>query len=247
MWGDPHIRTFDGTRADYYSPGEYWIVKTDVIWIQARYLPTKFTNGLAVTKMLAVGGPLLKGSKLIIAPTYTTWNGRRVLTGFPSHFDRHKLVHVDYDDQGALVDSALDATKKHVVRAGIFDGTPEGITIQVNRWLQTPGSEYINVRIRMHPRPGQDGHCGNFNGNPIDDDRLQVRKRIGKTGVAQPELLFWAKTPTTTVGRPDINDCEMATLHAAEAECKATFGGKSPKFSCLLDYCFAGKEVALNR
>merc|ERR1712241_1083166 len=59
-WGDPHIRTFDGMRADYYSSGEYYIVKSPFISIQGRYLPTKYTNGLAVTKMIAIGGPLLK-------------------------------------------------------------------------------------------------------------------------------------------------------------------------------------------
>merc|ERR1712008_100404 len=53
---------------DYYSSGEYYIVRSGIISIQGRYLPTKFTNGLAVTKMVAIGGPLLKGNKLIIGP-----------------------------------------------------------------------------------------------------------------------------------------------------------------------------------
>jgi len=38
LWGDPHIRTFDHIRSDYYSPGEFWVVKSKYVWIQARYL-----------------------------------------------------------------------------------------------------------------------------------------------------------------------------------------------------------------
>merc|ERR1711994_755964 len=247
-WGDPHIRTFDGTRADYYSSGEYYIVKSGIISIQGRYLPTKFTNGLAVTKLVAIGGSLLKGNKLIIGPLAATWNGAPILGGFPSHFQQPGLLTVDYDNVGALVDTALDPSKKKTVHVKISDGSPEGLTVQVNRWTASPGNEYVNWKISMHSRPGQDGHCGNFNGNAADDDRLAVRQRVGTQGVpAGPELLFATKTPATVANRPDINNCPTATLDAAKADCKATFGGMSPKMSCLLDYCFAGKEVALNK
>jgi len=100
----------------------------------------------------------------------------------------------------------------------------------------------------MHARPGQDGHCGNFNGNAADDDRLAVQDRVGNRGVpAGPELLFATKTPVAVADRPDINDCPTATLQAAKADCKAAFGGMRPKMSCLTDYCFVGKEVALNK
>jgi len=245
-WGDPHIRTFDGQRADYYSSGEYYIVKSGPISIQGRYLPTKFTNGLAVTKMVAIGGSLLKGNKLIIGPLAATWNGAPILGGFPSHFQQPGLLNVDYDNVGALVDTALDPSKKKIVHVKIQDGTPEGLTVQVNRWTESPGNEYVNWKISMHAQPGQDGHCGNFNGNAADDDRLAVRQRVGTQGVpAGPELLFPSKTPVTVANRPDINNCPQATMDAAKADCTATFG--SPKVSCLTDYCFAGKEVALSK
>jgi hypothetical protein len=247
-WGDPHVRTFDGKRADYYSPGEYYIVKSPLINIQGRYLPTKFTNGLAVTKMVAIGGSLLKGYKLIIGPLAATWNGAPILTGFPSHFVQPGLLAVDYNNVGALVDKARNSARKKIVHVRIDDDTHEGLTVQVNRWTSSPGNEYVNWRISMHSRPLQDGHCGNFNGNAADDDRLAVRQRVGKTGVpAGPELLFAEKTPVTATNRPDVNDCPTATLEAAEADCKATFGGMFPKMSCLTDYCFAGKSVALDK
>jgi len=91
-------------------------------------------------------------------------------------------------------------------------------------------------------------NCGNFNGNAIDDDRLAVLGRFGNRGApAGPELLFATKMPVAAADRPDINDCPTATLEAAKADCKATFGGMSPKMSCLTDYCFVGKEEALKK
>merc|ERR1712156_762303 len=97
------------------SSGEYYLVKSGVISIQGRYLPTKFTNGLAVTKMVAIGGPLLKGNKLIIGPLTAEWNGAPILTGFPSHFNQPGLLTVDYDDVGVLVDAPMNASKKKIV------------------------------------------------------------------------------------------------------------------------------------
>jgi len=71
-WGDPHVRTFDGAGVSYYSAGEYHIVKSPDISIQGRYLPTVFTNRLAVTKEVAIGGSLLKHNTLIIGPLTAT-------------------------------------------------------------------------------------------------------------------------------------------------------------------------------
>merc|ERR1711879_682656 len=97
-----------------------------------------------------------------------------------------------------------------------------------------------NWKIDMHARDDQDGHCGNFNGNAADDDRLAVRQRVGTQGVpAGPELLFGQKTPITVANRPDINNCPQATMNAAKADCAAKYG--SAKMSCLTDYCFAEK------
>jgi len=58
-------------------------------------------------------------------------------------------------------------------------------------------------------------------------------------------FLFDAKTPVTQGDRPDINDCPPATLETAKADCKAKYGGFIPPMHCLLDYCFAGKAMAM--
>jgi len=233
-------------RADYYSSGEYYLVKSNAISIQGRYLPTKFTHGLAVTKMVAIGGPVLKGNKLIIGPLTASWNGAPIIGQLGGSFSQPGLLTVNYDTTGELIvtTGGVDASKKKIVHVKISDGTPEGLSVQVNRWTASPGNEYVNWKISMHSRPGQDGHCGNFNQNAADDDRLAVRQRVGTQGVpAGPELLFATKTPVTVANRPDVNNCPPATLTAAKADCAAHYG--SVKMSCLTDYCFAGKDVAL--
>ena len=244
VWGDPHVRTFDHQHADYYSPGEYWLVKSQTIFIQARYLPTRMTSGLAVTKTLAIGGPMLKGHKLFVSADSATWDGQPILTGFPSSFSVANVVHIDYNNVGQHLQKGRSGKALHIVHIKINDGTPEGILIQVNRWMEANAGHYINVRITMHAQPGQDGECGNFNGNPADDDRLQVRARLGTTGVPPGELLFGRKTTVVTGNRPDINNCPAAKLDSAKKACKAKEQKFIPSMSCLVDVCFGGEGFA---
>merc|ERR1712190_459900 len=69
VWGDPHILTFDNKRVDFYTQGEYWIVKSSTVFIQGAYKPTHATSGLAVMKQIAFGGPFMQGHKLIVGAT----------------------------------------------------------------------------------------------------------------------------------------------------------------------------------
>jgi len=244
VFGDPHVKSFDNQRSDYYTPGEYWLVKSAAVWIQARYLPTRATSGLGVTKILAIGGPFLKGHKLFVSATWATWDGQPILQGFPSSFSAPGLVQMHYDSQGALMQNGRGGLDKHVVHIKLEDGSPEGIQIQVNRWTRASEGNYINVRISMHAQPGQDGHCGNFNGNPADDERIQVRARVGKTGVNPGELLFRSKTPVVQGNRPNINDAPAEKLESCKSLCKAKEHKFIPSMACLIDCCFGGKGFA---
>merc|ERR1719330_754037 len=144
VWGDPHVKTFDGMHSDYYSPGEYWIVKSSKISIQARYLPTRMTSGLAVTKTLAIGGPLLKGRKIFISADSATCDGQPILTGFPSSFNMAGIAQLSYNGQGDVMQKGRGGKALHIVHIKINDGTPEGIMIQINRWNEPGEGSYIN-------------------------------------------------------------------------------------------------------
>jgi len=244
IWGDPHVTTFDNVHSDFYSPGEYWIVKSRAILVQARYLPTRMTSGLAVTKTLAIGGPLLKGHKLFISADSATCDGQPILTAFPSSFSVPGVIDIQYNNAGTVMQKGRAGKPLHVVHVKLNDGTPEGIQIQINRWTEESEGNYINVRITMHAQPGQDGHCGNFNGDPADDARPMVRSRLGTTGVPEAELLFKTKTPVVTANRPDINNCAPAKLEGAKALCKKKEHKFIPSMSCLVDVCFGGKGFA---
>jgi len=203
------------------------------------------TSGLAVTKIVAIGGPVLKGHKLFVGPRTAFWDGKAILQTFPSDFNVEGLLQMNLDNVGELLQKGRDGLAKRIVHIKIVDGSTEGLQIQVNRWTQPSEGDYINVKVSMHARPDQDGHCGNFNGNSADDDRLKVRARVGKTGVPLDQLLFKTKTPVVAQDRPNINDCPATKLDEAKTYCRAKEGGKLiPSMGCLVDYCFAGKGFA---
>merc|ERR1712232_1451532 len=81
VYGDPHVITFDGSHQDYYTCGEFWIVRSSTVKIQGSYGALPMTNGLAVTKAIAIGGPFLRGHKLIVqsldkGPNFVTYDGQ---------------------------------------------------------------------------------------------------------------------------------------------------------------------------
>jgi len=173
---------------------------------------------------------------------YTGPTAQPILTSFPSSFHSvDPFVDIQYNSMGEVLQKGRDGKPLHVLHITL----PLNVKIQVNRWNEAGEGDYMNVEITMPPQPNQDGQCGTPNGNPADDHRMEVRKRLGTQGVAVADMLFnFPKTPIAPANRPDISNCPSAKLKMAEDSCKKSEGKFIPSKQCLIDVCFGGKMFA---
>merc|ERR1711870_122575 len=88
---------------------------------------------------------------------------------------------------------------------------------------------------------GQDGWCGNFNNIDWDDDRNEIRKRMGPLAEIHANDLIGFKTKTeilqTVDGYPSISTCESKLLISAHSVCSAEEGHFIPSMECLGRKC----------
>jgi len=187
IWGDPHVVTFDqevvrhkehplqeaffrtrGWKADQVTitaEGTYWLVKSENVKIQGRYEHNKTDSTVTNLVEIAVGGPFLKGNELKFGVQGETlfYNGQKILKEFPSTFYKwhasERLIAARYHSESTMVKNGKKGP-------GIDVELPEGMRMTINRW-----KDNLAVAINMCPQAGgQDGHCGNYNGDHQDDD-----------------------------------------------------------------------------
>merc|ERR1712061_912611 len=75
-----------------------------------------------------------------------------------------------YNSEGEVPDVVPEGNEKRVVHMSL----PLGVKVTVFQW-----NNYMDVQIEMSKQPGQDGVCGNFNGNQGDDTTQAIMARIG--------------------------------------------------------------------
>jgi len=245
VYGDPHVQTFDGRKVSFYSTGEFWIVKSFPLAIQGRYMPTPITNGLSVTKVLAIGGDMMEGHVLRISAKFAMWDEEFILTDFPSTWtSASPPVSIVYNDEGDYLQQGREGKQLRVVTVSL----PMGVSLQINRWDELGEGDYVNLKIFQHgPLPNQDGQCGNFNGDPEDDSRAALKQRLGSSSawVADEDLLFKERTPVMKTADPSIDDCAADRMPQAERLCGAQSPNGIPEKECIIDVCFGGDQFAV--
>jgi len=246
FWGDPHLVTFDGARPSFYGDGEYWIVNSGPVQIQGRYMGTKYTYGLAATQKVVVAGTFLNGHKIEVEPVERAYGGRILVDGQPvlAEFGILKVCEgatITYDGQGELPDKAASLWTSRIVHMEL----PMGISFTVYRW-----GNYLDLKLEMTPVPGgQDGSCGNFNGDPSDDTTPQIFERIG-VRVADGELLFNSRSADAWSFEEAemLKTCDSQTYADAQNKCKEEIKGAQTTImlhECMFDLCFGMNEHAL--
>jgi len=248
LWGDPHVITFDQGNDDksqavsFYGDGDYWLVKSSTVHIQGRFEGTKYTEGLAATNRIVVGGPFLH-HKIEVGTRESgilTVDGKPVIPSFPGSYSGDSFT-LHYDDQGKLPDVIPEGNEKRVVRMSL----PLGVKVSVFQW-----GNYLDVQIEMAPQPGQDGVCGNFNGDHGDDTTQAIMKRIGARVRPAANLLSGKAVIefTPQMDKMMAAECAHATLIAGQARCTKFLGaaaGDEIK-ACTFDMCF-GMNVRARR
>merc|ERR1712176_1337477 len=83
------------------------------------------------------------------------------------------------------VEEPIDKAQPYRPVHGLSVELPSGVKLTVNRW-----AKHLDLTIHMRAQAGgQDGHCGNFNGDAADDTVDLIKARM-ELRVSREDLLF---------------------------------------------------------
>jgi len=242
LWGDPHIIVFDQVNTDknqassFYGDGDYWLVKSDTVHIQGRFEGTRYTEGLAATNQIVVGGPFLHGHKIEVGTRDSgvlTVDGQPVMSASPGSYSGAGFS-LRYDAEGEVPDVVPEGNEKRIVHMTL----PLGVKVRVYQW-----GNYVDVQVEMSAQPGQDGVCGTINGNMHDDTTQAIFQRIGAR-VRPAENILSGRAMiefTPQMQKMMAAECPAAKQASSQQLCSTSLGLASGDIlvnSCTFDQCF---------
>lgn len=197
VWGDPHITVFDNQvnalgfsqlsllqndippDVDTFRAGDCWLVRSEPVKIQGRYNTVDISHyKKPFLRALAIGGPFLMGNTLVIGTHSVFWNHQEILPEPGTSFQVKNLLTAKYMATPPVQDPRRTSP-------GISVKLPLDVSLLVNRHKNGLG-----IAITMPQLPGgQDGQCGNYNGERADDTAALIADRLGSK-IREDELLF---------------------------------------------------------
>mmetsp|Transcript_90738 Transcript_90738/g.158530 ORF Transcript_90738/g.158530 Transcript_90738/m.158530 type:complete len:524 (-) Transcript_90738:194-1765(-) len=152
LHNDPHIDTFDRVRVSFFSVGNYWVVKSNELWIQSRFAPRGLiVPGRSFVKKVAIGGPLLEGNTMMIEETL-------------GYFWNEQFINVISGTGISFMNGRVNVSYLH--RSAMYVQLPFGIQIMcIKRGASFPSTGWLQLKIKMRQLSGQDGFCGNNDGD----------------------------------------------------------------------------------
>lgn len=235
--GDMVFYTFDRTRLDPYSPASgatWWAVKSEYLQVQV-YTQAVSATDTSVTRGVAFSGKLLLGHTLVIkkdvnflkgagmSPTYEGWSADVATKVFWDGVEKTESFQ-----SGATQVTFTDSRRRYQV---IRTSMPLGISSENKAWRV-----HMDNWVSMGAPPGgQDGLCGNNNGDVGDDSRTRLQNNPA-WDVPDEENLFLSSPGRT------IDDCAASDRLQAEAHCKEnqTISASDAYFLdiCIFEECF---------
>jgi len=178
-----HMGRNPSIDVNVYERGDFWLVKNDLVRIQARYnISAEFGGSRSGLSALAVSGPAVGGGTLFVEPKNgaVTCFGERLrpvqnyVKDTPSGPVRARTYYNAFTDGG-------------VAPSGVDVALPSNIFLQIRRY-----NTHLDAKITLPRSAGKtDGQCGNFNGDPHDDSLEEVEKRMSTSmSISREELLF---------------------------------------------------------
>jgi len=238
IWGDLHVDTFDHDVVSQYGQGDWWVVKSSAIHIQARVLATPATKGLPAAHDVVIGGPFMSGHTVSVGPAdgQILVDSFPACEGWPSHCDIPGVVSVRYDGEGQFIDAA----SSHQLTRTVHIAAPFGVHVQVLRW-----PHHVNVEVRMPLFVGipQDGMCGNFNGIAHDDKASQIEAR-GAGRVAAGHRMFRNSTASRPASRARCSGRARAAARKLCVEQRPELTRGARLEACVADVCRVGARYA---
>jgi len=239
--GDPHVKPFDRLEMDEdcLGPmGDYWLVNTDALKVQARYMGYQRQDGYAFIKGLSITGTRL-GSKTLHIPVINngsvTYDGVALGRSFKNDFFTMQRkpgpVLITFVEKPDV--NAQDRKGSVFIKFKDADGKQD-ILLVIN---QGP-VQHILISAIPAALAGTTGHCGNFN-NDASDDLID----LDNCGSRSKECIFpKGECPNPEDGKDRVpENCTVSESMFYAKICEASYpvprASEWTIFNCKTDCC----------